>query len=84
MMTSAQNAKSKQINTQHMNYQNKNIVTNNSTLCQDLPSWKILNLKFKRCMKAQPKKSRTDLYLFLIEKEVWGHVSWWDVWDKKR
>ena len=69
-MTSAQNAKSKQINTQHTNYQNKNIVTNNSTICQDLPSWKILNLKSKRCMKARPKKSRIDLHLFLIEKGV--------------
>ena len=31
MMTSAQNEKSKQINTQHANYQNESIVTNKST-----------------------------------------------------
>ena len=30
-MISAQNAKSKQINTQHANYQNESIVTNKST-----------------------------------------------------
>ena len=30
-MTSAQNEKSKQINTQHANYQNESIVTNKST-----------------------------------------------------
>ena len=66
MMTSAQNAKSKQINTQHANCQNESIVTNKSTICQALSSWKMLNLKSKRYMKAQPKKSRTDLHLFLI------------------
>ena len=32
-MTSAQNAKSKQINTQHANYKNESIVTNKSTIC---------------------------------------------------
>ena len=70
MMTSAQNTKSKQINTQHANYQNENIITNKSTICQALSSWKMLNPKFKRCMKAQPKKPRTDLYLLLIEIRV--------------
>ena len=48
MMTSAQNEKSKQINTQHANYQNENIVTNKSTICHALLSWKMLNLKSKR------------------------------------
>ena len=52
-MTSAQNAKNKQINTQHANYQNESIATNKSAICQALPSWKILNLKFEKCMKAQ-------------------------------
>ena len=52
-MTSAQNAKNKQINTQHANYQNESIATNKSAICQALPSWKMLNLKSKRCMKAQ-------------------------------
>ena len=54
-MTSAKDAKSKQINTQHANCQNESIITNKSTICQALPSWKMLNLKSKRCMKAQPK-----------------------------
>ena len=67
MMTSAQNAKSKQINTQHVNYQNENIITNKSVICQALPSWKMLNPKFKRCMKTQPKKSRTNLHLLVIK-----------------
>ena len=53
MMTSAQNAKSKQINTQHVNCQIESIITNKSTIYQALPSWKMLNLKSKRCMKAQ-------------------------------
>ena len=70
MMISAQNAKSKQINTQYANYQNESIITNKSTICQALPSWKMLNPKSKRIMKAQPKKSRTDLHLFLMEIEV--------------
>ena len=47
-MTSAQNEKSKQINTQHANYQNESIVTDKSTICQALLSWKMLNLKSKR------------------------------------
>ena len=54
-MISAQIAKSKQINTQYANYQNESIITNKSAICQALPSWKMLNLKYKRCMKAQPK-----------------------------
>ena len=69
-MTNAQNARSKQINTQHANYQNESIITNKSTICQALPSWKMLNPKSKRCMKAQPKKSRTNLHLLLIERGV--------------
>ena len=48
MITSAQNEKSKQINTQHANYQNESIVTDKSTICQTLLSWKMLNLKSKR------------------------------------
>ena len=67
MMTSVRNLRSKQINTQHDNYQNENIVTNKSTICQALPSWKMLNLKSKRCMTTQPRWSRTDLRLLLIE-----------------
>ena len=67
MMTNAQNAKMKQINTQYANYQNESIITNKSTIYQTLPSWKMLNPKSKRCMKVQPKKSRTDLHLLLIE-----------------
>ena len=63
MMTSAQNVKSKQINTQHANYQNESIATNKSAICQALPLWKILNLKSERCMKAQPKWSGIDLHL---------------------
>ena len=47
-MISAQNAKRKQINSQHVNYQNENIITNKSAICQALPSWKMLNLKSKR------------------------------------
>ena len=70
MMTSAQNAKSKQINTQLANYQNQNIITKKSTIYQALPSWKMLNLKSKICMKAQSKKSRTDLHFLLIERGV--------------
>ena len=70
MMTSAQNAKSKQINTQHANCQNQNIITNKSTIYQALPSWKMLNLKSKICMKAQSNKSRTDLHFLLIERGV--------------
>ena len=70
MMTSAQNAKSKQINTQHANCQDESIITNKSTIYQALPLWKMLNLKSKRCMKAQSKKSRTDLHFLLIEREV--------------
>ena len=70
MVTSAQNENSKQINTQHANCQSENIITNKSTICQALPSWKMLNPKSKRIMKAQPKKSRTDLHLFLMEIEV--------------
>ena len=62
-MTSAQNAKSKQINTQHANCQDESIITNKSTICQTLPSWKRLNLKSTRCMKEQPRKSKTD-YIF--------------------
>ena len=54
-MISAQNAKCKQINTQHANYQSENIITSKSTICQALSSWKMLNLKSKRYMKAQPK-----------------------------
>ena len=69
-MTSAQNAKSKQINTQHANYQNESIITNKSAICQALPSRKMLNLKSTRCMKAQPKKSRIDLHFLLIERYV--------------
>ena len=48
MTTSAQNEKSKQNNTQHANCQSENIVTNKSTICQALLSWKMLNLKSKR------------------------------------
>ena len=51
-MTSAQNEKSKQINTQHANFQNESIITNKSTIYQAFPSWKMLNLKSKRYMKA--------------------------------
>ena len=47
-MTSAQNVKNKQINTQHANCQSENIVTNKSTICQALLSWKMLNVKSKR------------------------------------
>ena len=36
------------INTQHANYQNESIVTNKSTICQALLSWKMLNVKSKR------------------------------------
>ena len=54
-MISAQNATRKQIDTQHANYQNENIITNKSAICQALPSWKMLNLKSERYMKAQPK-----------------------------
>ena len=54
-MINTQNAKRKRINTQHANYQNESIITNKSTICQALPSWKMLNPKYKRCMKAQPK-----------------------------
>ena len=58
-----QNEKSKQNNTQHANYQNENIVTNKSTICQALLSWKMLNLKSKRCMKTQP-DDRGLIYIF--------------------
>ena len=54
-MTNAQNMKSKQINTRHAKYQNENIITNKLTICQALPSWKMLNLKSEKCMKAQPR-----------------------------
>ena len=54
-MISTQNAKRKQINTQHANYQNESIITNKSIIYQALPTCKMLNLKYKRCMKAQPK-----------------------------
>ena len=47
-MTNVRNAKNKQINTQHADCQSENIVTNKSTICQALPSWKMLNLKSKR------------------------------------
>ena len=70
VMTNAWNTKSKQINAQHDNCQSENIVTNKSTICQVLLSWKMLNLKSERCMKAQPKWSRTDPHLLLIEREV--------------
>ena len=70
MVTSAQNENSKQINTQHANCQSENIITNKSTICQVLPSWKMLNLKSKRCMKAQSKKMRSNLHFLLIEREV--------------
>ena len=36
------------INTHRANYQNESIITNKSTICQALPSWKMLNLKSKR------------------------------------
>ena len=75
MMTNARNTKSKQINSQHANCQNESIVTNKSTICQALPSWKMLNLKSKRCMKAQPRWSRADLHLLLIEKRVRSCVT---------
>ena len=69
-MTSAKEANSKQINTQHANCQNESIITNKSTICQAFPSWKMLNLKSKKCMKTQLKKSRTDLHFLLIERGV--------------
>ena len=52
-MTSGQNTKSKQVNTKHANCQNESIITNKSTIYQALPLGKMLNLKSKRCMKAQ-------------------------------
>ena len=52
-MTNAQNAKSKQNDTEHANYQNESTITNKSTIYQALLSWKMLNLKSKRCIKAQ-------------------------------
>ena len=36
------------INTHRANYQNESIITNESAICQALPSWKMLNLKSKR------------------------------------
>ena len=36
------------INTHRANYQNESIVTDKSTICQTLLSWKMLNLKSKR------------------------------------
>ena len=40
--------------------------------------------KVQKMLKAQPKKSMTDLHFLLIKRGVWGHVLWWDVWDKKK
>ena len=39
-----------------------------SVICQPLLSWKILNPKSKRCMKARPEDSKTDLHHPLIKR----------------
>ena len=43
-MIDTQDVKCKQVKTQYANCQNENIIINKSTICQALPSWKMLNL----------------------------------------
>ena len=68
MLSNAQHAKCKQVKTQHVYCQNESIITNKSIIRKALPSWKMLNLKSKRCMKAQLKNSRIDLHPLLVKR----------------
>ena len=63
-----QNASKLKLNMSIVKMKTSSLKKKKSIICLALLSWKMLNPKSKRCMKAPQEDSRTDLHHFLIKR----------------